>query len=83
MRMEIYYFKRSKCQNEMSRKVSSFTTKRYQVLQQNIRKPILNDDNISVGEIHLLIENQSFCECYKEDCAAWDKENNICRKMSN
>jgi hypothetical protein len=56
---------------------------RYQILQHNIRKPILNDDNIAVGDYHLLIENQSFCECYKEDCAAWDKENNICRKMSN
>lgn len=56
---------------------------RYKVLQQNIRKPILNDDSIAVGEYHILVETQAFCECYKEECAAWDKQNNICRKMEN
>ena len=56
---------------------------RYRVLQQNIRKPILNDDSIAVGEYHILVETQGVCECYKEECAAWDKQNNICRKMEN
>ena len=55
----------------------------YKIVQQNIRKPILNDDNISIGEYHVLIENQAFCECYKEQCAAWDNEKQICRKVGN
>lgn len=54
---------------------------RYRVIQQNIRKPILNDDNISVGEYHILLENQAFCECYEEKCAAWNKEEKSCSKM--
>lgn len=54
----------------------------YRVIQQNIRKPILNEDNIVMGEYHLLIENQGFCECYKEECAAWDTAKNMCRKVS-
>lgn len=55
---------------------------RFNVTQYNIRKPILNDDEITIGEYHLLIENQGFANCYKENCAAWDKEKNCCRKMS-
>lgn len=54
---------------------------RYSVIQQNIRQPILDEDRIVKGEYHILIENQSFCECYKENCAAWDKEKQICRKV--
>ena len=47
---------------------------RYRVIQQNIRQPIFDEDRIVKGEYHILIENQAFCECYKENCAAWDKE---------
>lgn len=54
---------------------------RYQVIQQNIRKPITDEDMIVRGEYHLLIETQGFQECYKEQCAAWDKEKNKCRKV--
>lgn len=54
---------------------------RYSVIQQNIRQPILDEDRIVKGEYHILIENQAFCECYKEKCAAWDKEKQICRKV--
>lgn len=32
----------------------------YRILQQNIRKPIIDEDNIVKGEYHLLIENQNF-----------------------
>lgn len=46
----------------------------YKIIQQNIRKPILNNDDIAMGEQHILIETQRFCECYKEECVAWDKE---------
>lgn len=53
----------------------------YRITQQNIRKPILNEENMVTGEYHLLIETQGFCECYKEKCAAWDKEKQICRKV--
>lgn len=53
---------------------------RYVVIQQNIRKPIVDIDNMVRGEYNLLIETQKFGKCYKEDCAAWDKEKKICRK---
>lgn len=56
---------------------------RYSVIQQNIRQPILDEDRIVKGEYHILIENQAFCECYKENCAAWDKEKQCCRKVGN
>ena len=54
---------------------------RYKIIQQNIRKPILNNDNMVMGEYHILIENQGFQECYKEKCVAWDKEKNMCKKI--
>lgn len=54
---------------------------RYSVIQQNIRQPIFDEDRIVKGEYHILIENQAFCECYKENCAAWDKERKCCRKV--
>lgn len=54
---------------------------RYKIIQQNIRKPIVNMDNAIEGEYHLLIETQGFCNCYKEECAAWDNEKNRCRKV--
>lgn len=56
---------------------------RFCVVQHNIRKPILNSDDIAIGEYHLLIENQGFADCYKEECTAWDKEHNCCRKISD
>jgi len=54
---------------------------RFQIIQHNIRKPILDDENVVRGDYHLLIENQSLGECYKENCAAWDKEKQKCRKV--
>ena len=45
----------------------------YKVIQQNIR--------IVKGEYQVLIEIQQFSECYKEQCAAWDSEKNMCRKV--
>lgn len=56
---------------------------RFNIVQHNIRKPILNDDEIAIGEYHLLIETQNLGNCYKEECAAWDKEKNYCRKLVN
>ncbi len=54
----------------------------YNIMQRNIRRPILDDDNLVKGEYHLLIETHGFNECYKENCAAWDKEKQMCRKVS-
>lgn len=54
---------------------------RFTITQQNIRNPILNDDNIVVGEYHLLIETQQFPNCYEEECVCWDKEKKKCRKV--
>lgn len=56
---------------------------RFQIMQHNIRKPILNDEDVVSGEYHLLVETQGFQNCYKEECAAGDSERNICRKMVN
>ena len=56
---------------------------RFQIMQHNIRKPILNDEEVVSGEYHLLVETQGFQNCYKEECAAWDSDRNICRKMEN
>ena len=53
----------------------------YKVIQQNIRRPIVDIDNIVKGEYQVLIETQQFSECYKEQCAAWDGEKNMCRKV--
>lgn len=53
----------------------------YKVIQQNIRRPIVNMDNIVTGEYQVLIETQQFNECYKERCAAWDSEKKMCRKV--
>ena len=54
---------------------------RYNIMQHNIRKSIFDEDNIVRGEYHLLVETQQFENCYKEQCAAWDKEKNKCRKV--
>lgn len=55
---------------------------KYKVNQLNIRKPIIDEEKDSLlGEYQILIENQGFAECYKEDCAAWDKEKQCCRKV--
>lgn len=53
----------------------------YKIIQKNIRRPVNNEDGIVIGEDHWLIESQNFGECYKEECAAWDKEKNRCRKV--
>lgn len=54
--------------------------KRYKVSQLNIRKPITNEYEETNGGYTIFIENQDFAECYKEECAAWDKEKQVCRK---
>lgn len=51
----------------------------YRVIQQNIR--IIDIDNIVNNEYQILVETQQFNECYKEQCAAWDKEKQMCRKV--
>lgn len=55
---------------------------RYRVNQINIRKPIINELDEFKGEYSILIENQDFAQCYKENCVAWDKEKQICKKLS-
>lgn len=54
---------------------------RYKIIQQNLRQPIFDEDNIVRGEYHLLVETQQFENCYKEKCAAWDKKKNMCKKI--
>ncbi len=54
---------------------------RFIVAQRNIRKSIINEENIVQGEYHILLENQNFEECYKEKCAAWDSVNERCKKF--
>ena len=56
---------------------------RYKTIQQNIILFMLDDDNISRGENRIFIEIQDFHECYKEQCAAWDKEKQRCTKNGN
>lgn len=54
---------------------------RFKIHQLNVRKPIIDEEKDSLlGEYHLLIENQEFENCYKENCIAWDKENQKCKK---
>lgn len=53
----------------------------YKIMQQNLRQPILDADEDVKGEYYLFIETQQFSNCYKEECAAWDKEKNRCRKV--
>lgn len=54
---------------------------RYNIEQHTIRQPLLDIDNIVRGEHTVLFETQNFRECYKEKCAAWDKEKQICKKV--
>ncbi len=54
---------------------------RYEITQINMRGYVLSNDGIANGENHILIENQGFRECYKENCVAWGKEKQICRKV--
>lgn len=54
---------------------------RYKIIQQNLGQPMFDEDNIVRGEYHLLVETQQFENCYKEKCAAWDKEKNMCKKI--
>lgn len=53
----------------------------FKITQYNRRKPIVDDEDTIRGEYHLLIENQNFGECYKDECAAWSKEKQCCRKI--
>lgn len=53
----------------------------FRIIQNNIRRQIVDEENIIRGEYHLLIEHQNFGECYKENCAAWDAEKQKCRKV--
>lgn len=55
----------------------------YKIMQHNIRRPILDDDNIVRGEYHVLIETQQFENCYKEECVAWDKEKTNAERWGN
>lgn len=56
---------------------------RFNVVQTNFRKPIIDNELIVRGEMTLFIENQDFKECYKEECAAWDVKENRCRKVGS
>lgn len=50
------------------------------IVQNNLRKPVIDEDKY-LGEWHMLLETQSFRECYKEECAAWDSKESRCRKI--
>lgn len=54
---------------------------RFLIVQQNIKSYVINDNMQLVGDNHILIENQNFANCYEEQCVAWDKENQRCRKF--
>lgn len=56
---------------------------RFLITQQNFRGYLYNDNMQMVGDNHMFIEKQDFCDCYKEECMAWDKEKKICRKVGN
>lgn len=55
---------------------------RFMIVQQNLRGYLYNENTQLTGDNHILIEKQEFCDCYEEECMAWDKEKKICRKMS-
>ena len=55
----------------------------YHITQSNYKKPIVSDENVLKGELSLLIETKYFGECYKEDCMAYDKENDKCKLLEN
>lgn len=54
---------------------------RFTVRQFNMDRPINDIDNNFKGDYRVLIENQDFEECYQENCAAWDKDKKMCRKL--
>lgn len=54
---------------------------RFTVRQFNMYRPINDIDNDFKGDYKVLIESQDFEECYQENCAAWDKDKKMCRKL--
>lgn len=54
---------------------------RFVVGQVNIYQPIRNDKAEIQGDYKFFIEKQAYGECYKENCADWDDEEKMCRKV--
>lgn len=54
---------------------------RFTVIQQSCRKPMLDENNEFKGEYSIFMENQIFSECFKENCAAWDVNEQKCKKF--
>lgn len=54
---------------------------RLTIMQRNMDNYSYNE----AGQIGMLdcmfVETQEFRECYKEECAAWDKKKKMCRKV--
>ena len=56
---------------------------RFRITQQNVRGYLYNENMQLMGDNHIFIEKQDFCNCYEERCMAWDKEKKVCRKVKN
>lgn len=54
---------------------------RFRICQFSMYRPMTDIDNENKGDYKVFIENQDFEECYQENCAAWDKDKKICRKL--
>lgn len=50
----------------------------YKIVQTTRERALLNESEISIGTDRTLTEVQDFGECYKENCAYWNKEKERC-----
>lgn len=50
----------------------------FKIIQTTKERAILNENEISTGMDRTLTEVQDIGECYKENCAFWDKEKERC-----
>ena len=52
--------------------------KQYNIVQKIQERNIFNNDDINTGFDRTFMEIQEFKDCYKEDCAFWNKEKERC-----
>lgn len=53
--------------------------KRLKIVQSTIRKPFLSDEAECEGTT--VLEYQEFCDCYENECCAWDDRRKRCKDI--
>lgn len=56
--------------------------KLFKLMQSTYESTVKDIDQIPMGTSRTLFEIQDFMDCYKENCAYWDKENQCCKGIN-